>query len=142
MRNKLLSIVLSLGIVASSLFSMVYKVSAMPNIKPQEKPANLSVTQTAANNYDLQVGANVVHFGKPSVTSSFTAMTDFPDWQGYAWNADLNLTMGGKGLVLLVLDYPLLIWGTEMGVVSISWLIVPCIAMVILFARQFWVKPT
>ena len=54
----------------------------------------------------------------------------------------IGLTMGGKGLVLLVLDYPLLIWGTEMGVISISWLIVPCIAMVILFARQFWVKPT
>jgi hypothetical protein len=54
----------------------------------------------------------------------------------------IGIAMGGKGLVLLVLSYPLVIWGTQAGALSISWLIVPCVAMVMLFARQFWLKPT
>lgn len=54
----------------------------------------------------------------------------------------IGVTMGGKGLPCLILTYPLILWGTEMGTIGIQWLVVPCIAMVLLFARQFWVKPT
>jgi hypothetical protein len=95
-RSKLLSLVFSLGIVVNCIFSSI-GVSAMSNVKPLAAPKNLQVTQTSANNYSLQVGNNVLHIGNPNVASSFSAKTDFPDWQGYAWNADLNLTMGVVG---------------------------------------------
>jgi hypothetical protein len=54
----------------------------------------------------------------------------------------LGVTMGGKGLPLLVLSYPIALWGAEMGAIGYQWLLIPCVAMVLLWARQFWVKPT
>jgi hypothetical protein len=54
----------------------------------------------------------------------------------------MGIGLGGKGLPLLVLSFPLILWGTEMGAIGIQWLLVPCVAMVMLWARQFWVKPT
>jgi hypothetical protein len=53
-----------------------------------------------------------------------------------------GVMLGGKGLPLLILSFPLLYWGTEMGALAYQWLLVPCVAMVMLWARQFWVKPT
>jgi hypothetical protein len=50
--------------------------------------------------------------------------------------------LGGKGLAMIVLSFPISLWGAEMGAIGVQWLLVPCIAMVMLWARQFWVKPT
>lgn len=53
-----------------------------------------------------------------------------------------GVMLGGKGLPLLVLSFPITVWGAEMGAIAYQWLLIPCIAMVLLWARQFWVKPT
>ena len=53
-----------------------------------------------------------------------------------------GVMLGGKGLVMVALCFPLIIWGSIMGAIGIQWLLVPSVAMVMLWARQFWVKPT
>jgi hypothetical protein len=53
-----------------------------------------------------------------------------------------GIMAGGKGLIMVALCFPLTIWGSVMGACSIAWLLVPAIAMIMLWARQFWVKPT
>lgn len=54
----------------------------------------------------------------------------------------IGVGMGGKGLPLLILSFPITLWGAEMGAIAYQWLLIPCVAMVLLWARQFWVKPT
>ena len=94
---KLKYLLASLLVISATLLSAL-GVSASTIVQKQEVPKNLQVIQTATNNYSVQVGANVISLG--SATSSFTPAMTFPDWQGYAWNAQLGLTMAVPGNAL------------------------------------------
>ena len=94
---KLKYLLASLLVISATLLS-ASGVSASTIVQKQEVPKNLQVIQTATNNYSVQVGANVISLG--SATSSFTPAMTFPDWQGYAWNAQLGLTMAVPGNAL------------------------------------------
>ena len=97
--KRLLAIGLSIGIIASMLLS-ASGVYAAPIVQVQKPIANLQVSKTANNNYTIQIGANSIPLG--SATTSFTPKMVFPDWQGYAWNAQLGLTMAVTGNALAV----------------------------------------
>ena len=95
--KRLLAIGLSIGIIASMLLS-ASGVYAAPIVLTPQVTKNLQVSKTANNNYTIQIGTNVVPLG--SATTSFTPTMVFPDWQGYAWNAQLGLTMAVAGNAL------------------------------------------
>jgi hypothetical protein len=122
-----------------------------PSLFQQGSTAAGVVFTTASDKYDSshnwttlmgsEISSDWAVFGQIAGVSGQTAM-EYGIAIAVCIMVIAGIAMGGKGLVLLVLSYPLLIWGSQAGALSISWLIVPCIAMVILFARQFWVKPT
>jgi hypothetical protein len=82
---------LTLGIIFSVILS-ASGVSAGTIVLTPQVPKNLQVSKTANNNYTIQIGTNVVPLG--SATTSFTPKMVFPDWTGYAWNAQLGLDNG------------------------------------------------
>ena len=88
--KRLFKLALVTSIIISTLFS-ASNVSASPIILIPKVTHNLQVSKTANNNYTIQIGANSIPLG--SATTSFTPKMVFPDWSGYAWNAQLGLTM-------------------------------------------------
>jgi hypothetical protein len=54
----------------------------------------------------------------------------------------LGMGLGGKALPLLVLNFPLLMWGNQMRVIGITFTVVICIIMAFLFIRSFYTKST
>jgi hypothetical protein len=131
-------------------------INGLSSVRPslfesaQSKP--ILPSQTAANAYDAskvwatQVGTKVAtdwnKFGAILGVSGQLAM-------GYSIIliviilSILGVLFGGvKGLPVIVLSFPLVYLGSYLGAIGIQYVIVPCIAMVMLFARQFWVKAT
>ena len=88
--KRLLKILLAVVMVGSTVFSATGALASAIVIKP-DVVKNLQVSKTTNNNYTIQVGANSIPLG--SATGSFTPKMVFPDWAGYAWNAQLGLTM-------------------------------------------------
>jgi len=88
--KRLLKILLAVVMVGSTVFSATGALASAIVIKP-DVVKNLQVSKTVNNNYTIQVGANSIPLG--SATGSFTPKMVFPDWAGYAWNAQLGLTM-------------------------------------------------
>ena len=93
--KKIVKLGLTLGFALSCAISSIGITYAMPNVKILEQPKNLQVTKSANNNYNIQVGVNSIPIG--SATTSFTPVVTFPCWKGYAWNAQLGLTMAVTG---------------------------------------------
>jgi hypothetical protein len=54
----------------------------------------------------------------------------------------LGMMAGGKALPLLILNFPLLMWGNQMRVIGITFTIVIAIMMAFLFIRAFYAKST
>jgi hypothetical protein len=81
-------------LVIGVMFSNAYGISAAPIVKSQPiAHKNLSVWSANANNWDMQIGNNIVAFGSGINSSNFTPRIVFPDWADRAWNAQLGLTM-------------------------------------------------